>query len=75
MPVPKVAMLAADGVERRDVEALRRALEDADRRVDLVAVQRGEVWAMDGLDKAATFPVDVTLRDARAGSYESLVIP
>lgn len=71
----KVAMLAADGVERRDVEELRRALEENDARIDLVALQKGEVWAVDHLDKAGTFPVDVTLRDARADRYDCLVIP
>jgi protease I len=75
MPVPRVAMLTADGVERRDVEVLRRSLEDADLRVDLVALQKGEVWAVDQLDKVGTFPVDVTLRDARAYRYDCLVIP
>ena len=47
-------MLAADGVERRDVEELRRALEENDARIDLVALQKGEVWAVDHLDKAGT---------------------
>lgn len=71
----RMAMLVADGVEREDVEGLRRRLEDAGARVDLVALHIGEVWAMDGLDKAGTFPVDVALRDARAEDYDCLLVP
>lgn len=70
-----VAMLAADGVERAHVEQLRRTLEDAGLRVDLIGPRRGEIWAMDHLDKSATFPVDRPLRDAGVDDYDCLVIP
>jgi protease I len=68
-------MLAADGVERAHVEGLRRAHENAGLRVELIGPRRGEIWAMDHLDKAATFPVDLPPRDARADDYGCLVIP
>jgi protease I len=71
----KVAMLAADGVERAHAEGLRRGLEEVDVRVDLIGPQRGEIWAMDHLEKTATFPVDRPLRDTAAGDFDGLLIP
>lgn len=71
----RVAILAADGVERTHVERVRRALEAAGIRVDLVGPRKGEVWAMDDLDRSATFPVDRPLRDATAGDFDCLVVP
>ncbi len=71
----KAAMLAADGVERVQTEELRRSLEDAGMRVDLIGPRRGEIWAMDDLDKSATFPIDSPLRDASARNYDCLVLP
>ncbi len=44
-------------------------------RGDLIGLRRGEIWAVDGLDKTATFPVDRRLRDTIAGAYDALVIP
>jgi protease I len=71
----RVAFLAADGVERATLTEPRRALEAAGARVDLVAPLRGEVWAMDRLERSGTVPVDYPLVDAEPARFGALVLP
>ena len=70
----KIAILVAnEGIEQVELTEPRKALEEAGADVDLVAPEAGEVQAFDHLDKADTFPVDVTVADADASSYDGLV--
>jgi protease I len=71
----RVAFLAADGVELTTLTEPRRALEAAGARVDLVAPRRGEVWAMDHLERSGTVPVDFPLADAEPTRFDALVVP
>ena len=41
----RVAILAADGVERVELEQPRRALDDAGARTDVVSIKSGEILA------------------------------
>ena len=55
----RVAILAADGVERVELERPRQALEDAGARTDVVSIKSGEILARNqDLEDAGTFGVD-----------------
>ena len=43
----RVAILAADGVERVELEQPRRALDDAGARTELLSIHDGEIAARD----------------------------
>src|SRR4051794_15953658 len=71
----KVAFLAAEGVEQVELTEPWKAVEQAGGAPELVSVEDGEVQAFDHLDKADTFPVDRTAKDADASDYDALVLP
>ncbi len=71
----KVAVLATDGVEQVELVEPVRALEAAGARVDLVSLEAGEIQCYNHLDKGDTFPVDLTVDEAKAGDYDGLLIP
>src|SRR3954464_1433952 len=55
----RVAILAADGVKRVELEQPRRALDDAGARTDVLSIHDGEIAARDhDLEDAGTFGVD-----------------
>jgi protease I len=55
----RVAILAADGVERVELERPRQALEEAGARTVVVSIKSGEILARDhDLEDAGTFAVD-----------------
>jgi protease I len=71
-----VAFLAADGVERVELEAPRGALYGAGARVELLSIHPGEIWARQfDKDPAGTFPVDREVSDASVEDYDALVLP
>jgi len=51
------------------------AVEKAGGRPQLLSTRSGEVQAFDHLDKADTFPVDVTVAGADPATYDGLVLP
>ncbi|MGI6872116.1 DJ-1/PfpI family protein [Amycolatopsis sp. 3B14] len=69
----RVAILAADGVERVELEQPRRALEDAGARTDVVSLTNGEIQARDhDLDDAGTFPVDRVVQQVSPDDYDTV---
>src|SRR4051812_28389442 len=57
----RVAILAADGVERVELEQPRQAVEGAGAQVELLSIHDGEIAARNNdLEDAGTFSVDVT---------------
>ncbi|KAA0101861.1 type 1 glutamine amidotransferase [Mycolicibacterium sp. P1-18] len=71
-----IAFLAADGVERVELEAPRSAVEDAGGQVVLLSVKSGEIQARDhDLDSAGTFPVDREVSGADVAEFDGLVLP
>jgi protease I len=61
----RVAILAADGVERIELEQPRQALDQAGARTELLSTHDGKIQAMNNdLDPAGTFPVDRMVADA-----------
>ena len=71
----RIAFLQTEGVEQVELEQPLRAVRDAGAEVDLIDVQEGETQAFHHLDKGDTFPVDRTVKEARADEYDGLVLP
>lgn len=72
----KVAFVVAnEGIEQVELTEPWKAVEEAGATPVLVATEAGEVQAFDHLDKADTFPVDITTADADASDYAAFVLP
>ena len=72
----KVAILAADGVEKSELTEPRQAVEEAGADVDLVSLENGEIQSMENdMDRSDTFPVDKVVADVSAGDYDALILP
>jgi protease I len=71
-----VAILAADGVERVELEEPRRALDDAGARTEVVSISAGEIQARDhDLEDAGTFSVDRGVDEVSPDDYDALLLP
>jgi protease I len=71
----RVAMLATDGFEERELTEPKQALERAGARVDVIAPKRGDIQAFRHHDKSSTVPVDRTLDEARPEEYDAVMLP
>jgi deglycase len=72
----KVAILAADGVERVELEKPRQAVEEAGASTELLSIHDGEIAARNNdLEDAGTFPVDRLVSDASVDDYDALLLP
>lgn len=72
----KVAILAADGVEKVELEQPRAALEQAGAAVELLSLKAGEIQARNhDLEPAGTFDVDRAVSGASVGEFAGLVLP
>jgi protease I len=72
----KIAILAADGVERVELEQPREAVENAGATTELISLEDGEIQSMDhDLEPARTFAVDTVIADASADDYDGLILP
>jgi len=71
-----VAILAADGVERVELEEPRKAITDAGGKTELLSIHDGEIKARESdLDEAGTFEVDRLVADASIDDYDALLLP
>jgi deglycase len=69
----RIAILAADGVERVELEQPRQAVEEAGAQVELLSIHDGEIAARNNdLEDAGTFEVDRLVGDASADDYDAL---
>ena len=72
----RVAILAADGVERVELEEPRQALDAAGALTELLSLHGGSIRARDhDLDDAGTFDVDGLVEAASADDYDALLLP
>jgi protease I len=72
----KIAILAADGVERVEFEQPRDAVHNAGGTTELVSLQAGEIQAMDhDLEPATKISVDKAIADASVEDYDGLILP
>ena len=72
----KIAIIAADGVERVELEQPREAVQNAGATTELISLEAGEIQAMDhDLEPAQKIPVDKTIGDASVDDYDGLILP
>jgi protease I len=72
----KIAILAADGVEKVELEQPRAALEQAGAVVQVLSLKSGEIQARNhDLEPAGTFPVDRVVSDVSIDEFDGLVLP
>jgi protease I len=72
----KIAVLAADGVEKVELEQPRAAIEEAGGVVELLSVKDGEIQAMNhDLEAAGSVAVDRAVAEAKVEEYDGLVLP
>ena len=72
----RVAILAADGVERVELEQPRSAVEDAGASTTLLSIADGEIQAVDGdIHPSTTFPVAKLVSAALVADYDALILP
>jgi protease I len=71
----RIAVLAADGFEKAEMEAPVAALKDAGALVVVVALHPGKIRGMDVHQPAELLQVDKTVGDVRADDYDGLLIP
>jgi protease I len=72
----KVAILAADGVEKVELEQPREALRQAGAEVEVLSLKSGEIQARDhDLEPAGTVAVDRAVKDASVDEFDGLVLP
>ncbi len=72
----RVAILAADGVERVELEQPRQALHDAGATTELLSLHDGDIQARNNdLDAAGTFSVDALVKSAAVDDYDALLLP
>jgi len=77
MPVTgkKVAIIATDYFEEKELTSPRDALREAGAQVDVVAPHDGEIQGLRHVDPGQSIPVDKTLDQADPDTYDAVVIP
>jgi protease I len=72
----KIAILAADGVERVELEQPRAAVVAAGAETELLSLHDGEIQAMNhDIEPANRFSVDRKVADASVDDYDALILP
>jgi protease I len=71
----RVAFLATDGVEEVEYTEPRKAVEAAGGTAELVSIKSGEIQAVNHMDKAGTYRVEKSVKEADAGEYDALILP
>ena len=67
----KVAILAADGVEKVELEQPRAALRDEGAEVQLLSLKTGEIEARNhDLEPAGSFPVDRVVSESSVEDFD-----
>lgn len=72
----RIAFLAADGVEKVELEQPRAALEGAGAQTEILSLKAGEIQAREhDLEPAGKFAVDRAVSDASVAEFDGLVLP
>jgi protease I len=72
----RIAILAADGVEKVELEQPRVAVQQAGARTEVLSLKPGEIQARDhDLEPAGRFAVDRAVADASVDEFDGLVLP
>lgn len=68
-------LVATEGIEQIELTEPWKAVTGAGHTAKLVSTDSGKVQAFNHLDKADTFPVDVTVAQAKPDDFDALVLP
>ncbi|MGP4056388.1 type 1 glutamine amidotransferase domain-containing protein [Mycobacterium sp. 4D054] len=72
----RVGILAADGVERIELEQPRGALHGAGAMTEVISLHPGEIQARQwDMESAGTFPIDRVVADVSVDDYDALLMP
>jgi protease I len=72
----KIAIIAADGVERVELEQPREAITEAGGETELVSLEAGEIQSMDSdINPADKFTVGRKIADVAVDDYDGVVLP
>jgi protease I len=72
----KIAVLAADGVEKVEFETPRAQLTENGAHVQLLSLKTGDIQARNhDLEPAGTIRVDQAVSEASVGDFDALVLP
>jgi protease I len=71
----RVAILAADMVERVELVEPRKALEDAGATTELLSIKPGAIDSFDHFEKADRQKVDRLVEEADPSDYDALMLP
>jgi protease I len=71
----RVAITAADMVERVELIEPRKALQDAGAETELISLKPGEIRTFNHFDPAESEKVDKAVEEADASDYDALMIP
>jgi len=71
----RVAIVAADMVERVELVEPRRALEAAGAETELISIHPGKIKSFDHFDPSEELPVDKTVEEVDASDYDGLMVP
>jgi protease I len=71
----RVAIVAADMVERVELIEPRQALQDAGAETELISIKPGSIRTFNHFDPAETEQVDRSVEEVDASDYDALMIP
>jgi protease I len=71
----RVAIVAADMVERVELTEPRRALQEAGATTELISLKPGEIRTFNHFDPAESEKVDKAVEEVDASDYDALMIP
>ena len=71
----KVAILAADGYEQSELESPVKALKDAGATVEIISLKPGKIKSMKDHEWSDSVSVDQTVDEAKASSFDALLLP
>jgi protease I len=71
----RVAIVAADMVERVALIEPRKALQDAGAETELISIKPGEIKTFNHFDPAESERVDKAVEEVDASDYDALLIP
>src|SRR5438067_12333904 len=71
----RVAIIAADMVERVELVEPRKALDEAGAQTELISLKPGKIRSFNHFDPADEIDVDKAVEEAQASDYDALMIP
>ena len=71
----RIAVLAADGVEKVELSIPMKALKLAGAKVDVVSLRHGRIRSVNLHEPASRFHVDKTVQEANPADYDALFVP